>query len=443
MKTHASPIERDPPLAALLRLVAAEEGQASGRIELDQAGWRTLVREAFRHGVAPLAWTRLRDASARESIPPWALHDLQRSYFQAGLDNLRRYGKLAPLLRRFAADGIDTLVLKGAFLADVVYRERARRWMSDVDLLVRREDLARTVALLSALGWSQTANDAMHPDTAIGHQLPTFVQDGVRIEVHWHIEDEDSPFLIDLEGLWRRAQPVPIAGAPALALAAEDLLLHLCLHTSHSHGWLQFSGGLRHLCDIAAVIGHYRSGLDWQVCATRADAWGIGNCAWLTLQLARDLVGAAVPETVLAQLAPRAIDARLVEAARDLALSAHYTRLVDVVPALAQAWLTKRWRKLSPLARWGSFLLPERQALAAAYPSLRPPALMPLRYLVYWFDVARDCTRVVLMRAARGLVVSERERWKLASWLESRDDARPSAGAESVTPQDVALKPTS
>src|SRR5882672_6828379 len=120
MNTRASPTERDPPLAALLRLVAAQDAQVSGCIDLDQAGWRTLVREAFRHGVAPLAWTRLRGASARESIPPWALHDLQRSYFQAGLDNLRRYGKLAPLLRRFAADGIDTLVLKGAFLADVV-----------------------------------------------------------------------------------------------------------------------------------------------------------------------------------------------------------------------------------------------------------------------------------------------------------------------------------
>ncbi|HEU0203063.1 MAG TPA: nucleotidyltransferase family protein, partial [Burkholderiaceae bacterium] len=283
----------DPVIATLLNLIAAPDGAgAEVPMDLDAAAWQKLAGDALRNGVAPLVWTRLRELTHSAALPGAARQDLERSRMRVGVDNLRLYGRLATVLSSLETAGIDVIVLKGAFLSEVVYPDRALRSMSDVDLLVHREDLKRTAALLRELGWCQPAGNAAAPPPVAGHQLPTFVLAGVQIEIHWAIEDEESPFRVDTPGLWCRAVPVRIAGASAFGLAPEDLLLHLCLHTAYGHGWLQFSGGLRHLCDIAATIRHYRGRLDWTAFVSRAHSWGIARSAWLALAVARELVRA-------------------------------------------------------------------------------------------------------------------------------------------------------
>jgi hypothetical protein len=409
--------------AALLALISyPEKGASKRRIELDDAGWDAFVREATRHGVAPLAFAGL-DAQQRDGTPDAVLRKLKGSYVRTGMQNLRLYARLAELLRDLAGEGIAAIVLKGAFLAQTVYRNAALRSMGDADVLVWRADLERVASVMQARGWRQP-----HPlaSTAAGHQLPTFVRDAVQVEIHWGIEDDASPFTIDVEGLWQRACRMRIAGVPTLALSPEDLMLHLCLHTSYGHSWLQFDGGLRAFCDIAASLEHYASRFDWDAFVQRAHAWRVANCAWLTLVLARDLVGAVVPQQPLGALAAGHMDPNLVHVARGLALNDHYVRLASALPALGPAWLTKRWRHLSRAARWRKHLLPERSSLAKAYPSIGVgPA-----YLAHWIELVSDGMRIGFAREGRMLWSHERSRLALIGWLElpaKRDLAPPAA----------------
>lgn len=430
MSAHATPvIADDAATAALLTILSAQDKRAAvGRIDLDSDGWDALVAEAVRHGVAPLAYAGLGAAGPSTGVPERALQRLKGYFLQTGLRNLRLFGRLGPVLQCLAAEAIDAIVLKGAFVAEAVYGNPALRTMSDADVLVRRADLERVKRLLHAQRWRQEAPPRDASRESLGHQLPTFVRDGVQIEIHWSIEDDESPFTIDNEGLWQRACKASVAGAPAFALAPEDLLLHLCLHTSYSHGWLQFSGGLRHLCDIASTVRCYERRFDWDAFAQRANAWGIANCVWLTLVLARDLLAAAVPEEALGRLAPRDIDAGVVKTARDLTLGAHYAKLTNALPVLARAWLTKRWGHLSGAARWREQLLPGRESQAAAYPSLRATGLIPMRYLAHWTDLARDCASIVLVRDTRMLLARERARGALLRWLECSGMTTPASG---------------
>jgi hypothetical protein len=85
------------------------------------------------------------------------------------------------------------------------------------------------------------------------------------------------------------------------------LLLHLCLHTCHH----QFTFGLRPFCDIAATIQQYCHTMDWEQVLRRAWQWRINPYVYLTLSLAGDLLGAAVPEAVCEALRPASFDARL------------------------------------------------------------------------------------------------------------------------------------
>src|SRR5262249_35420825 len=158
---------------------------------------------------------------------------------------------------------------------------------------------------LRADGWRFGQSAAAR---AGGHAVAS-INDGVHVDLHWNIEDDASPFRVDVPGLWERARPVRVAGCDAMALAPEDLLLHLCLHTAYCHGWLPFSGGLRQLWDIAAVTRHYRDDLEWGVVVARARDWGIDTCAWLALVLAKDMTRALVPSEALARLRPATRDA--------------------------------------------------------------------------------------------------------------------------------------
>ena len=408
---------------AILALLSCRERSAlAPRIELTDGEWNALARSAVRHGVAPLVHTRLSTAANRTNsgseVPVQVLEAMKVYFFKTALENLRLYASLAPILRACAEQEIGVIVLKGALLAEIVYGDRALRSMGDADLLVRRVALARVDRILRSFGWDQpVADDPTSPRQAQGHQLQTFVRDSARIEVHWNIEDDDSPFAIDVDGLWRRAYPVQIAGASALAPAPEDLLLHLCLHASYNHGWLQFEAGLRPLVDIAATLQHFTQRIDWDVFSRRAFDWKVQRCAWLTLTLAKGLLGADVPERVVTALAPEVVERVVVDNAVKLALSNYYAEVTQTLPALGRRWLTKRRQNQSVPAWVRHLLWPDVGALTAAYPSLRRAP--PLRYLMHWVDLARDTLHTSLGRDGRRLASCERTRMTLAAWLEA------------------------
>lgn len=413
--------EIDRVLLHFLGVAKAPRGGApSPGISADD--WLRLAQRAIRLGVAPLLYARIEAASPRPQCPSEAHRLLRGYYLQTAVRNLRLYECLARLLQAFAHEGIAVIVLKGAFLAQIVYGTPALRSMGDVDLLVARSDLARTENTLIEMGCGPCPRPSIAAQTAAGHHhLLPFELEGFSIEVHWSIEEDDNPFAIDVDGLWQRARPATIAGTSALALAPEDLLLHLCLHASYEHGGLSFSSGLRPLCDVAEVVRHYAADFDWPAFALRARQWKIASWTWLTLSIARDLLQADIPDTLLERLAPERIDPHWAAAARDLALCAYYDDVIAALPALGPAWLNTRWRHLGAAARLRWHLFPPRAVLARAYPSLVAAGPLVLPYLARWKDVAVDLARLALRRDAdtRALLQRERRRIALLGWLES------------------------
>jgi len=409
----------DAVVTTLLELLSAQ-GPAAVVPSLDTAAWNRLAREAARHGVAPLVHARLAGARAEGSVPGNVLQTLKVCYVRTGLENLRLLTRLAAVVHRLHAASIGVIVLKGAYLAQSIYRDPALRSMGDADILVRQADLERAAALLRSGGWSETVATAAASVVGGGHQLPTFVLGGAQLELHWAIEDDASPFSIDGDGLWSRAVKTEVGGAAALALSAEDLLLHLCLHTAYGHGWLQFESGLRPLCDIAACLRHFGDRLDWSIVVARARAWRIHPSVWLTLVLVRELLQASVPQHALDRLVPgRGGDRMLVEAAIELVLGHHYRELLDHLPVLGRSWLTKRWHRRPRSAHWRAHALPAAAALAIAYPSLRRASLLPLRYAAHWVELLNDVARLSFGRQGRLLVAQERRRMRVLRWLES------------------------
>jgi Uncharacterised nucleotidyltransferase len=312
-------------------------------------------------------------------------------------------------------------VLKGAHLGQLVYESFALRTMCDVDVLVACDDLARAVAVLTELGLAPQYYDVEEVDYARHHHLrPMARPDGVRVEIHWSIAQPSSPFDIDLQGLWHRAQRATIAGVETRVLSPEDLILHLCLHASFSH---QFRVGLRAFWDIREVVRHHGEALDWQVVVRRAQQWGIGRYVYLTLRLVRELLEADIPAGAVAALEPPGFPPEVVAWARTCVFTPGSD--TSVSPSMAKLWMSRRLgAKLSVL--WQT-LYPSRAAMRHIYGVPARSRWIYLYYLVRGADLLLRYGRHAwgLWRGdhrTRDMLRAVSERASLSEWLEVPED---------------------
>jgi hypothetical protein len=344
---------------------------------------------------------------------------LREIYLYSAKENIRLYHELAKVLKTLQNDGIPVIALKGAHLAEIVYGNIALRPMSDVDILVGRTDLSRVMEKLLEIGYSPTSRFWIEAVCATHHHLPPFTKPGAAsIEIHWSIMPPSYPFEVDVDDLWQRARSDTIDGVEVLVLSPEDLLLHLCLHTSCQH---RFIVGLRAFCDIAETIRHYQDEIDWDQVQLRARQWGAGKCVYLTLYLARELLEAAVPDEVLDPLRPDGFELQVVAWAREQ-IFADRSDSPLLSPNLAQFWGPKRLPDKAILLLKSAFPSPE--IMARMYPATPDSPRIYFYYPVRLKDLLLRHGRAawqMLRRDEEMMALVERENRKtaLSDWLAS------------------------
>jgi hypothetical protein len=385
------------------------------RQALSAAEWEPLIAWVGRQALAPLLYDQLQRFDLIDALPPSITTTLQRLYCANVVRNDLLYRERHGALRALQDAGITPIILKGAALAETVYAQRALRPMSDTDILGRPEAIGQAEAIPTDLGYTrhgppQTAAwvKADHYHIILTKPSPTF--DAWHLELDWHLDRPSRPFALDLEGLWARARPARIANTNALVPAPEDLLLHLCLHTC-KHRFAFF--GLRACCDIAATIRSYEATLDWAQVVQGAGQGQIAPYVYLPLQLAKELVGAAVPEAVLDGLRPQSCDPSVLDGAcAEIFGDAIASPLF---PVLLQLWCG-RWRVekaavvrrlFRPATIAKAYRLAPTSKAVHLYYLVRAAALVRRYGPVYWRLLRRD----VQLRA------SVHGKTRLTAWL--------------------------
>lgn len=421
----ADPFADGETIALLLDLLHQDSSRFDrGRLlALDADRWARLLSLAAEQRVRPLLYRRLKGEGLLHQVPSDVRAELHECSRRVAIRTMHFYRETARIAADLSTQGVDVMVLKGLHLARVVYRDTSLREMWDMDLMVRVEHLPRAEAVLRARGYNTERPTAVAVTTAVTNHLPLFVRGGGSIEVHWNLTRPGQEHSIDPDELWRRAGEIEIAGQRVLALAAEDLLLHLCEHASYHH---QFLLGLYPLCDIAALIHHLGSHIDWTVVCRRAEAWGWQRGAYLCLRLAHELVGAAVPAGVLDRLRPAGMSTEVAEAARYLVFVPR--KVGESVPLAVAGRSGERplWREVR---RWWSrvFVSPAHIAYYHGLPRWSP--WIPLYYLVRFKDILVRSGGFVLGLSAvdAGLKQTARQKHLLRHWLSApaRDDEQP------------------
>jgi len=86
--------------------------------------------------------------------------------------------------------GIPWVTIKGADLAGRVYAHPCERTLTDVDIVVKRNDLGRTLACLGNLGWLQEDQRHLDPAALLGGEryvLTVGASSGVLVELHYRL----------------------------------------------------------------------------------------------------------------------------------------------------------------------------------------------------------------------------------------------------------------
>jgi hypothetical protein len=310
-----------------------------------------LVEYAVREGIGPALFK----APQIDPLPRAPLHKL---YAATGLRNEIMLAELGRLLEQLAAAGIDVIVLKGAALIGLLYRDSALRPMTDIDLLVRPNQVEAAAELLHGEGYriegptreigqilAYENELLLTKQTALPALLPEFV-----VELHWHLFDSPHhQHAIDLAWFWEERTEIGVGDRSIPVLAPSAQLIHLAGHLAlhHQHR------GLLWQYDIYRLLQDWGPALAWPEILEQARACElIGPLRDVLSDLAARW-RAPVPPAVLAQLAA------MEDSPRAMAIYASMTR--------AERTSTQRlWTDLAGLPTW-------RDRVRFAWRNIVPP----------------------------------------------------------------------
>jgi hypothetical protein len=273
--------------------------------------WAYIVECSKKQGISPLFYWNLKKMNSSKYVPYGVMENLKKMYFSNLARNISLYDELSKILTAFKKAGIDTIVLKGAFLAEEIYKNIGLRLMSDIDLLIKEKDLQKAKKELTELKYSATDifPTKLHEQfqTVLSEELQFIHQDkNIVIEIHWDIQPQQTPYKVDINKFWNNAKPIKIAGIETLVFAPEDLLQHLCLHVDKhvNNSSAPPAKPLRDYCDIAEVTRHYKNTINWNYLLQSSKDYGIEEPIFQGLTISKKYFGAFVPENILSALEP-------------------------------------------------------------------------------------------------------------------------------------------
>ncbi len=276
----------------LLALLSSKPGdRSSGQEEIRWDDFLRLVGGLY---LAPFVAYLLQEDS--RGFPDSVRDQISASGRANTMRQMRRHAALRRIAKSLEEARIPLIILKGMALAYIAYPNPYCRFMADIDLFVPREDLERAAQFVRNCGFRESQDvflmERLRPATEHRESFVLLSSDGsVQIEIHASLRSL-TEFGIDSDSLWNRSVVADLSGVEVRVLGPEDFMQHLCLHIGPYHHYLS---RLQGLLDFRFYLERHGKKIDWQALSGRSLQNGSSAWVYLTLWLARELVGAPVP----------------------------------------------------------------------------------------------------------------------------------------------------
>jgi hypothetical protein len=262
--------------------------------------WEYFTDAVIRNSLGPLAYRNFSYTENYSLIPEETISKFKQQYIVAFDHNKKLYEHFFQAVNAFSDQGIQVIALKGIFLAETIYQDTGLRPMSDIDLLVKKEDALKCASILKERGY--TTREIFKSDftakNSLKKHLPPLVSGNVSIELHVQAHVEDPEYSVEINDYWKNARSADIAKTRTLALSPGDLLQYLCIHLDY-----HFYCGmilLYQYCDIAGVIKFYKNEFDWNDFIRSCEKYNCSKSVYRQLFIAHKYFETPLPSEILA-----------------------------------------------------------------------------------------------------------------------------------------------
>lgn len=260
-----------PHAAALLRVLRSP----TSAIGLDDAEWDRLLRVARSARLHGVLAHRLQRAGVRH-LPAAVAAQLVAAHAEAVHARQMLLYEIVDVRRVLAAAGVETMLLKGAAYVKLDLACAAGRLPSDLDILVRADQLDTAERRLEDAGWRGVELDEYDQRyyRRWVHQIPPMRAPGhvMELDLHHAILPPRGHMRVDTALLWEASMG---SDGGVRIPAREDLVLHAIVHLFVDS---DCSNRLRDLVDVGALIDQFCADDDRFVVRLeqRAQALGLG-----------------------------------------------------------------------------------------------------------------------------------------------------------------------
>lgn len=206
------------------------------------------------HRMLPQLYRNLLDHGVSDPILP-TLQSVYRYYWYKNEVLLNRGAVLVKSLHKA---GIRTMVLKGAALIPLYYRDVGLRPAQDLDFAVPIRQATPAMTILGEAGWRPLVRS---PQRLLGirHSTPYRNSQGQVLDLHWRVLYDCWNWTRD-EGFWARSVTTMIGDQRAGALDPTDQLFHTC---AHGIQWNEVPP-IRWIADAMMILRVASAEIDWE-----------------------------------------------------------------------------------------------------------------------------------------------------------------------------------
>jgi len=210
-------------------LVAGDRQQVAARVLSRNIDFRRLGAFLEAEHMADFFLALLEDYRLLKLFPGYLRNQLlwQREHQQTRCTRIQQ--AMSQLQCMFTRNDIELIVLKGLPLAERYWGGTDRRFIWDLDLLIKPDDLENAINLTSEAGFAPVSGRFLPRSISIrlSHAVE-LEKDGTAVDLHWAFRQRPG-FKINYQGVWQRALTWHCDGVEYKIPSAEDSLLIMLL----------------------------------------------------------------------------------------------------------------------------------------------------------------------------------------------------------------------
>jgi len=205
--------------------------------EKDDSAWNMWFQVFSPHYIIPLAWYLSRNVPDECLPPQWVRTRMKEMYQGAGIRILRTENQIIRIRALLQKAGIEPVVLKGPALGHLVYPFPSLRTGSDIDILVRPDQVRDVIILLQKQGYHPHVDSHAISPHVFHHimLLPPDRKDTLSIEVHWRLLYLPGEITPGLEDVFARVVRVSASSGSFVTLDIPDAFIYAAAHMCIGH----------------------------------------------------------------------------------------------------------------------------------------------------------------------------------------------------------------